>query len=158
SRLLRVLREQAARDEHTSWVHACTAHLSTTPLAPVASRLRRVLGLIASAGLNEQLSVLEAFVREAALGADAVPLLAALVGISLAAPVELDPDVTAQQSRERTLDILVRLLEHDARRRPVLLFFEDVHWIDPTSLELLDRWLERVRDLPILVVLTHRPE
>src|SRR5213079_563125 len=46
----------------------------------------------------------------------------------------------------------------EARRRPVLMVFEDAHWIDPTSRELLDLCLDRVRHLPVLLAITFRPE
>jgi predicted ATPase len=58
----------------------------------------------------------------------------------------------------RTLDELVSQVEGLAQRRPVLELFEDVHWIDPTSLELLERLIERVGSLPVLLVITFRPE
>ena len=67
-------------------------------------------------------------------------------------------NLSPQQRKSRTLQALVQQLEALARRQPVLMIFEDVHWIDPTSLELLDRTVERIRLLPVLLIVTFRPE
>jgi predicted ATPase len=60
--------------------------------------------------------------------------------------------------RERTLDALIRRLEGLARRQPVVMVFEDAHWIDPTSRELLDLTVERVGSLPVLLIVMFRSE
>jgi predicted ATPase len=53
---------------------------------------------------------------------------------------------------------LVDLIEASARQQPRVLLFEDAHWADPTSLEVLDLLIDRVKTVPLLIVLTHRPE
>src|SRR5262245_66558915 len=63
-----------------------------------------------------------------------------------------------QRLLELILAGLIRQLEARARERPVLAIFEDAHWADSTSLELLDRMIERVAGLPVLLVITFRPE
>ena len=68
------------------------------------------------------------------------------------------PNLSAQQKKDRTSAALVRQLEGLARRQPIVMVFEDAHWIDPTSHELLDLIVERVRSLPVLLTLTFRPE
>src|SRR4029077_4732051 len=68
------------------------------------------------------------------------------------------PNLSPQRKKERTLEALIRQLEGLARRQPVLMVFEDAHWIDPTSRELLDLTVERVRTLPVLLIVTSRPE
>src|SRR5262249_4712911 len=60
--------------------------------------------------------------------------------------------------KERTFEVLLRHLEALTRRQPVLFFYEDLHWIDPSSRELLDRTIERAASLPMLLIATHRPE
>jgi hypothetical protein len=70
------------------------------------------------------------------------------------APLALSPT----QQRRQTLAALLDQLEGLARQQPVLLFFEDAHWADATSLELLDLTVERVRQLPVLALFTFRPE
>ena len=68
------------------------------------------------------------------------------------------PNFSPQRKKERTLEALIRQLEGLARRQPVVMVFEDAHWIDPTSRELLDLTVERVRTLPVLLIVTFRPE
>ena len=66
--------------------------------------------------------------------------------------------MTPQKHKDETLRTLVDLNEAAARQRPSLLLYEDLHWADPTSLEVLDLLIDRVRSMPLLIVLTHRPE
>jgi class 3 adenylate cyclase/predicted ATPase len=68
------------------------------------------------------------------------------------------PNLSPQRKKERTLEALLRQLEGLAHQQPVLMVFEDAHWIDPTSRELLDLTVERVRSLPVLLIVTYRPE
>jgi len=70
----------------------------------------------------------------------------------------LPPNLSPQRKKERTLEALIRQIEALARWQPVLMVFEDAHWIDPTSRELLELTVERVRSLPVLLILTFRPE
>jgi predicted ATPase len=67
-------------------------------------------------------------------------------------------DLSPQRKKERTLAALLRQLQALARRQPVLMTFEDLHWIDPTSREVLDLTVEKIMDLPVLLVATYRPE
>ena len=66
--------------------------------------------------------------------------------------------MTPQKHKDETLRTLVDLVETAARQQPSVLLFEDTHWADPTTLEVLDLLIDRVRTVPLLVVLTHRPE
>ena len=68
------------------------------------------------------------------------------------------PNLSPQRKKERTLEALIRQLEGLARQQPVLIVFEDAHWVDPTSRELLDLNIERMRSLPVLLIVTSRPE
>jgi predicted ATPase len=68
------------------------------------------------------------------------------------------PKLNPQQEKERTREALIRQLEGLGRRQPVAMIFEDAHWIDPTSRELLDLTVERLPGLPVLLIVTFRPE
>ena len=68
------------------------------------------------------------------------------------------PDLSPQQRKDKTLAALLAHLSGLAARQPVLVFYEDVHWIDPSSLELLSLTIERIAHLPVLVLATARPE
>src|SRR4029453_5001454 len=89
--------------------------------------------------------------------AGVAPLFAALLSIPFGQrypPLTLSP----AQQRRRTLAVLLDQFEGLARRQPILLSFEDVHWADATSLELLDLTIERMRQLRVLALFTFRPE
>ncbi len=66
--------------------------------------------------------------------------------------------MTPQRFKEETLRALVELIEAAARAQPSVLLFEDAHWADPTTLELLDLLIDRVKAVPLHVLITHRPE
>jgi predicted ATPase len=66
--------------------------------------------------------------------------------------------MTPQKFKDETLRALVDTIEAIARRQPTVMLFEDAHWADPTTLEVMDLLVHRVRNLPLLIVLTHRPE
>jgi predicted ATPase len=82
-------------------------------------------------------------------------LVAELLSLSATLP---ELSLTPQRKKEKTLEVLLGRLDELIRRRPVLMVFEDVHWIDPTSRELLDLTVERIRALPVLLIITFRPE
>src|ERR1700759_3838505 len=66
--------------------------------------------------------------------------------------------MTPQRHKDETLRTLVDIVEAAAHRQPSMLLFEDAHWADPSTLEVLDLLIDRVKAMPLLVVLTHRPE
>ena len=66
--------------------------------------------------------------------------------------------MTPQKHKDETLRTLVDITEAAARQQPSVMLFEDAHWADPTTLEVLDLLIDRVKTVPLLVVLTHRPE
>jgi predicted ATPase len=68
------------------------------------------------------------------------------------------PNLSPQRKKQQTLEALIRQLEGLARQQPVVMVFEDAHWIDPTSHELLDLTVERASSLPVLLIVTFRPE
>ena len=68
----------------------------------------------------------------------------------------LEPD--PQMRRQKTLEALTAQLQALAQAKPVLMIFEDVHWIDPTSLEAVGRTVDRLKNLGVLLIVTYRPE
>ena len=80
--------------------------------------------------------------------------LLSLPSVDLTGPL----DVTPQCKKEKTFEALLRQVEGLSRQQPVLMLFDDLHWIDPSSRELLDRVIERVADWPVLLLAMFRPE
>src|SRR5207245_2235553 len=123
---------------------------------PVIVRLEHAAGFARDDGPEAKLDKLAALLGPAAETGD-ISLLIELLSVpggDRFAPLELSP----QRKKERTLAALLRQLEGLARTRPVLMIFEDLHWIDPTSREFLDLVLARIDRVPVLLVATFRPE
>jgi hypothetical protein len=86
--------------------------------------------------------------------AEDVEILANLLSLPRNTTIELPPP----ERRKRTIDVITRRIEALAGQQPVLALFEDVHWIDPTSLDVLSRIVDQIRDLAVLLLVTFRPE
>ena len=158
SRLVRALRGRLESEPHTPLSHYCSPHHQTSPLYPVIGHLERAAGFVADDHSATRLDKLEALLALSSDDVSAVaPLLAALLSVETDArypPLDMSP----HRQKERTLEALVNQVLGLATRRPVLALYEDVHWADPTSLELLDLLVDRVQGAPVLVLITFRPE
>ena len=158
SRLLRALRDKLAGEPHIAINHLCSAYHTNSALHPVVAQLERAAGFASHDKPGERLAKLEALLAQGAEQLDeAAPLVGALLGIPTD---ERYPalNFSPQRQKQRTFEVLLEQLVGLARQRPVLQLYEDLHWADPSTLELLDTVVERARALPILVVITHRPQ
>jgi class 3 adenylate cyclase/predicted ATPase len=158
SRLLCAVRERLADEPYTPLSHYCSPFHQTSALHPVIGLLERAAGFKRDDPPGCKLDKLEALLARASEDvAEAVPLLGALLAIPAGdryPPLALGP----QRQKEWTLAALLDQLAGLAAKRPVLAVYEDVHWSDPTTLELLELVVERVQRLPVLVIITFRPE
>ena len=158
SRLLWALREKLSGEPHGTLSHFCSPHHTNSALYPVITELERAAGFTSDDTPEARLAKLEALLGHVTEQLDeTLPLLAALLGIAVGdryPALNLSP----QRQKQRTLEVLIERLAGFARDGPVLELYEDVHWVDPSTLELLDLLVERVRVLPVLVVLTFRSE
>jgi predicted ATPase len=158
SRLAQTLVEQLSGEPYTRLRLFCSPHHQDSALYPTITQLERAAGLRREDTTDERLDKLEAVLSQATADLDeAVPLLAAL--LSLPTGERYPPlDLTPLKQKERTLQALVTQVEGLAARQPVLMLFEDAQWSDPTSLDLLDLIIDRVPALPLLLIITFRPE
>ena len=155
SRLTAALSEHIGTDPHTRLRYFCSPHHQDSALHPFITQLERAAGFARDDTVNARLGKLRALLAPGSRGDDDIALLTELLSLpSSAAELNLSP----QRKREKLFDALLGQLEAEARHRPVLMVFEDAHWIDPTSRELLDLTVDRVRRLPVFVVITFRPE
>jgi class 3 adenylate cyclase len=158
SRLAAALAERIAGEPHTRLRYQCSPYHTNSALRPFIAQLERAAGFKADETSEQRLDKLEAVLAMGASQVQAVaPLFAALLAIPFGErypPLSLSPT----QHRRRTLAALLDQFEGLARQQPILLSFEDAHWADATSLELLDLTVERVRQLPVLALFTFRPE
>jgi predicted ATPase len=125
-------------------------------LHPFVVQLGRAARVAAEDPAETQLDKLEAILAPARI-AETASLFASLLSIPTGDRYP-PPALTAAQQRRLTLAALLDQLEALSQQQPVLMLFEDVHWADATSLEVLDLTVERVRALPVLMLITFRPE
>jgi hypothetical protein len=154
SRLTAALHERIENEPHTRMRYFCSPHHQDSVLHPFIAQLERAAGF-------ERDDAPEVKLDKLAMLAPASPADGALLAELLSLPTEgrlPSLQLTPQRKKEKTFDALLRQLEAMARQRPVLMLFEDVHWIDPSSRELLDLVVERVARLPVLLLITFRPE
>jgi len=158
SRLVAALQEQIADQPHMLLRYQCSPHHTNSALYPFIAQLERAVGFKSNDTSEERLDKLEALLASAAPRTqDTAPLFAALLSIPFGNRYpKLPPN--PQQQRRRTFAALLDQFETLARQKPIFLWFEDVHWADATSLELLDLAVERIRQLPVLALFTLRPE
>jgi class 3 adenylate cyclase/tetratricopeptide (TPR) repeat protein len=158
SRLAAALAERIAGEPHTRLRYQCSPYHTNSALYPFIAQLERAAGFKADDTSDQRLDKLEVLLAMGALRVQAVaPLFAALLSIAYGERY-LPLAVSPAQQRRRTLAALLDQFEGLARQQPILLLFEDLHWADATSLELLDLAVERVRELPVLALFTFRPD
>lgn len=158
SRLIHSLREHKGDRSHTLVTYYCQPFRQDSPLFPVAAQLERAAGFERDDDAEALLDKLEVLVGSFTDDIqDVVPLFAALLGISTASrytPLSISP----QLQKTRTMAALEQHLASRASAQPLLVIFEDLHWVDPTTLELIEQFIHGCAKLPVLFVLTSRPE
>jgi class 3 adenylate cyclase/DNA-binding response OmpR family regulator/predicted ATPase len=154
SRLVRALEDRLANDAVLSFY--CSPNHQDSPLHPVITHLERAAGFRRDDSPAERLAKFESLVHPS-IGDEAVALIAALLSVPTSERYP-PPNLSPQRRKQRTLEAVAAHLAGLAGGRPILAVFEDAHWMDPTSRELLDAILDRVRNLPVLVLITYRPD
>jgi class 3 adenylate cyclase len=155
SRLTVALSEEIGSEPYTRLRYFCSPHHQDSAFYPFIVQLERAAGFSRDDTVEAKLGKFRAVFAQGIQNDDEFALLSELLSLPSSAG---DLNISPQLKREKVLGALLKLLEVEARRRPVLLIFEDVHWIDPTSRELLDLTVDRVRRLPVLLAITFRPE
>ena len=158
SRLVQVLKEHITAAPHTRIEWRGSPYHQQSALYPVIDHLQRLLRGHHDASPAEQLRTLEAALTASGVAlSEAVPLLAALLSLPL--PASYPPlTLTPQRQRQKTLETLLAWLYAEAQRQPVLLIVEDLHWVDPSTLELLSLLIDQCAQRRLCLVLTARPE
>jgi class 3 adenylate cyclase/tetratricopeptide (TPR) repeat protein len=155
SRLTAALSAHIESEPHTRLRYFCLPHHQDSALYPFNSQLERAAGFTRDDTVDAKLGKLRALLAPGTRDDDDFTLLSELLSLpSSAANLNLSP----QRRREKLFEALLNQLEAEARHGPVLMVFEDAHWIDPTSGELLDLSVDRVQHLPVMLMITFRPE
>ena len=155
SRLTAALSEHIGTEPHTRLRYFCSPHHQDSALYPFIVQLERAAGFARDDTVEAKLGKLRALLVPSTRDDDDIALLSELLSLPSSAT---DLNLSPQRRREKLFDAMLRQLEAESRHRAVLMVFEDAHWIDPTSRELLDLTVDRVRRLPVLLVVTFRPE
>jgi len=155
SRLTAELSQRIEGEPYTRLRYFCSPHHQDSALYPFIVQLERAAGFVREDNAEEKLGKLKLLLAPASPSNDDIALVAELLSLpSRAGDLNLSP----QRKREKLFEALFKNLEASARGRPLLIVFEDAHWIDPTSRELLDMTVDRVERRPVLLIVTFRPE
>ena len=157
SRLTAALLERLTTEPHARLRYFCSPQRTDSSLYPIISQMERAAGFTHDDDTQAKLNKLDALLAKSFTPPQDAVLLADMLSLpndGRYTTLELDP----QQRRQKTLKALTTQLEAVAQTKPVLMIFEDVHWIDPTSLEAVGRAVDRLRTRGVLLIVTYRPE
>jgi class 3 adenylate cyclase/predicted ATPase len=157
SRVAAAMEDRLQDESHIQLRYFCSPYHQDSALYPFIDQLGRAAGFALDDTPASKLEELEALLALALPPDEDVALIADLLSLPPSERHPL-PNLSPQRKKERTLEALLGQLEGLARQRPVVMVFEDAHWIDPTSRELLDLMIERISSLPVLLIVTFRPE
>jgi class 3 adenylate cyclase len=157
SRLTAAMLQRLANEPHTRLRYFCSPQRTDSALYPIISQMERAAGFTHEDSQRSKLDKLDTVLTQSFTPREDAALFAELLSVATDGrypTLELAP----QQRRQKTLEALTAQLEALSRSSPVLMIFEDVHWIDPTSLEALGRAVDRLKTLGVLLLVTFRPE
>ena len=158
SRITEALQERTAIDHPVRLRYQCSPFHTHSALHPVIEQLQQTAGFDAEDPNEVKLTKLNSLLGQSMQAIDDIAaLMAALLSIP-AEGLKGTLNMTPERQKEATLEGLVALLEGLSQQRSVILIFEDAHWADPTSLEWLELVIDRAQNLPVIVVITFRPE
>ena len=157
SRLTAALMERVAGEPHARLRYFCSLQHTDSALYPVIGQMERAAGLAHGDTTQVKLDKLDALLAPTSTSKQDAALFAEMLSLpndGRYPALNMDP----QQRRQKTLEALSAQVEALSCQKPVLMIFEDAHWTDPTSLETFGRVVDRVRSLPVLLIVTFRPE
>ena len=157
SRLTAALLENLATEPHARLRYFCSPQHTNSALYPIIGQMERAAGLVHDDTPQARLDKLDAVLAQTSTSIEDAALFAEMLSLpndGRYPALELTPD----QRRQRTLDALILQVQALTRSSPVLMIFEDAHWADPTSLEVLSRAVDRIAALRALLIVMFRPE
>ena len=157
SRLTAALLESLAPEPHTRLRYFCSPQHTDSAFYPIIGQMERAAGLLHDDTPQQKLDKLDALLAQTSTSIQDAALIAEMLSLpndGRYPALELTP----QQRRQKTMEALTAQMEMLSRQKPVLMIFEDAHWVDPTSLETFGRAVDRIRTLRVLLLVTFRPE
>lgn len=156
SRIVLALNDSLGPQERTTLRYFCSPQHTGTPFWPVIGQLERAAQFTIEESPSARLDKLEALLLPTDRG-EGMSLFADLLSIPIegrCAPV----DITPEEKKARTMRALADQLVALSRAKPALVILEDAHWLDPTTREVFDLFVEQIQDMRALCVVTCRPE
>jgi class 3 adenylate cyclase/predicted ATPase len=157
SRLTAALLERLAGEPHTRLRYFCSPQHTDSAFYAIIGQMERAAGFRHDDTPQVKCEKLDAILAQTSTSIEDVALLADMLSLSNDGRYSA-LESTPQDRRARTLEALVAQLVALTRQNPVLMIVEDAHWIDPTSLEAFGRVMDRIVTLPVLLIVTFRPE
>jgi class 3 adenylate cyclase/predicted ATPase len=157
SRLTAALLERIAAETPLTLRHFCSPQHTDSALYPIIAQIKRAAGLKQEDPPAVRLGKLEQMLSQTSTPMYDAALIAEMLSLSNDGRYP-SLNFTPQQKRQKTLDALLLQVEMLTRQRSVLLIFEDAHWMDPTTLDLLAVIVERISTLSALIIVTFRPD
>ncbi|HTS53139.1 MAG TPA: AAA family ATPase, partial [Burkholderiales bacterium] len=157
SRLTAMLMERLTGEAHIRLRYFCSPHLQGSPLHPCIQQLERAAGFTRGDSPARKLERLEAALLRSINSIEDIALFADLLSLPTG---ERYPKLhfSPQKRKEKTMEALVKQLDLLSRQQPVLMIFEDAHWSDPTTRDLLPLAVDLIAQRPIMLIVTFRPE
>jgi predicted ATPase len=157
SRLAAALLERVAAEPHIRLRYFCSPQHTDSALYPIITQMGRAAGFAHGDTAQAKLDKLDAVLAQTFTGREDAAVLAQMLSLQNDGRYPILP-LTPQQHRQKTLEALTTQLEALSRSNPVVMIFEDVHWLDPTSLEFIGHTVDRLKSLPVFLTITYRPE
>jgi class 3 adenylate cyclase/predicted ATPase len=157
SRLTAALLERLTGEPHTRLRYFCSPQHTDSALYPVIGQMERAAGFVHDDTPQTKLDKLDAVLARTSTEIEDAALFAEMLSLPNDRRYPT-LNLTAEQRRKRTLEALTAQLAGLPRQRPVLMIVEDAHWVDPTSLEVFGRTVDQIKALPVLLIVTFRPE
>jgi class 3 adenylate cyclase/predicted ATPase len=157
SRLTAALLETTASEPHTRLRYFCSPQHTDSALYPIIGQMERAAGFVHDDISQAKLDKLDAVLAQTTTRIEDAALFAEMLSLPNDGRYSV-LDLTPEQRRQRTLEVLISQIEALTRQKPVLMVFEDAHWTDPTTLELFGRVVDRIRTLRVLLLVTFRSE
>ena len=157
SRLTAALLERLATEPHTRLRYFCSPQHTDSAFYPIISQTERAAGMAHDDTTQAKLDKLDAVLAQTSTPIQDAALFAEMLSLPNDGRYPA-LDLAPEERRQRTQEALTAQLTGLTRHRPALMIVEDAHWVDPTSLEVFGRTVDHIKTLPVLLIVTFRPE
>jgi class 3 adenylate cyclase/predicted ATPase len=157
SRLTAALLERLAAEQHTRLRYFCSPQHTDSALYPIISQMERGAGFAHGDAAQAKLDKLDVVLAQTSTPSQDAALFAEMLSLPNDGRYPA-LDLAPEERRQKTQEALTAQLAGLTRQRPALMIVEDAHWVDPTSLEVFSRTVDQIKSLPVLLIVTFRPE